>query len=111
MDSKPVYMHQCKHGNPTSNSCSFCESEGRESGARTQRLIPTLFPELPELVCPDCGYTTFYADAMRRHVEGSQKLIAERRYVELIKDLPRHWLAKIRALARRLVTMCRGLGV
>ena len=85
MDSKPAYVHQCKHGNPTSNSCAFCDAEGTTPA---DREIPNASwgPSLPVLACPTCGYSTVYGDAMRRHVHG------------------RH-ATKAQALVRRLATM------
>ena len=59
----------CKHGNPLSNSCSFCKVEGRKSDPPPGKPIPRANQgaPLPKLQCRKCGFTTPYGDVLRRH--------------------------------------------
>ena len=45
----------CKHGNPLTNSCSFCRVEGKEH--MSGRAIPGVGQPLPTLRCRKCGYS------------------------------------------------------
>ena len=83
----------CRHGNPLSNSCSFCkvekkkESPGKSTPGANQRALPTLR-------CEQCGYSTVYGDAFRRHhcdaeVDSTAKEVAEKLLADLAKTKPK----------------------
>ena len=77
----------CKHGNPLSNSCSFCKVEGKGDPPRTIPRANQGAP-LPTLRCRKCGYTTVYGDVLRRHTcDTTTRLTTEETARELIDSL------------------------
>ena len=80
----------CKHGNPLSNSCSFCKVEGKGDPPGPGRTIPRANQgaPLPTLRCSKCGYTTAYGDVLRRHAcDATARLTTEETARELIDSL------------------------
>ena len=78
----------CKHGNPLTNSCSFCKVDGKKH--LSGRAIPGVGQPLPTLRCRKCGYSTVYQDALRRHARscpGATRLTTEETARKLVDDL------------------------
>ena len=76
----------CKHGNPLTNSCSFCRVEGKEY--MSGRAISGAGQPLPTLRCRECDYSTVYRDALLRHVcTGAARLTVEETAQKLVDDL------------------------
>ena len=102
----------CRHGNPLSNYCSFCkrEDQGRKEGP-AQGFIPGAHEKLSTLACPNCDYTTSYADALSRHVcdKGVSPGVEEVAR-ELLEDLKRRPPPAVR-VAKRVRSLVERLAV
>ena len=102
----------CRHGNPFSNYSAFCKLEGQGREGPPQRFILGTHENLSTLACPNCDYTTSYADALRRHVcDNAVSPGVEDVARELLEDLKRtpppavRVAKRVRSLAERLAIL------